>query len=79
VWIGSNKIRKTNGFCTQEPKPYQFTSRTDYFGWQPDDKGLWHYTFFGGNGRVTDDENVKLKSALLEASKTARRILDLTC
>jgi len=66
------ELEKRTGFALQEPKPYQFTSRTDYFGWQPDDKGLWHYTVFVENGRVTDDENIKLKSALLEAAKTGK-------
>jgi sulfite reductase (NADPH) hemoprotein beta-component len=77
-WFKEELERRT-GFALEEPKPYQFTSRKDYFGWKEDDKGLLHYTVFVENGRVMDDENVKLKSALLEVAKTGKANFRFTC
>ena len=73
------ELKNRTGFALEEPRPYQFTSRTDYFGWHADDGGLMHYTMFVENGRVTDDENVKLKSALLEVAKTGKANFRFTC
>src|SRR5262249_39079803 len=66
------ELQKRTGFALEDPRPYRFTTRSDYFGWQADDKGRWHYTVFVENGRVTDDENMKLKSALLAVAKTGK-------
>jgi sulfite reductase (NADPH) hemoprotein beta-component len=68
-WFKQELERRT-GFKLEAARTYQFTSRTDYFGWQVDDRGLWHYTVFVENGRVADGENNKLKTALLEVAKT---------
>ncbi len=73
------ELETRTGFNLDEAKPYQFTSRTDYFGWLADDSGLWHYTMFVENGRITDDENAKLKSALLEVAKTGKANFRFTC
>jgi sulfite reductase (NADPH) hemoprotein beta-component len=40
---------------------------------------LWYYTVFVENGRVLDDEGVKLKSALLEVAKTGMANFRFTC
>src|SRR6185295_8192740 len=77
-WFKEELERRT-GFAIETPRPYQFTSRTDYFGWHNDNEGLWHYTLFVENGRVTDFENVKLKSALLEVAKTGKANFRFTC
>ena len=53
-------------------RPYIFTERKDYYGWYQNDKGNWYYTIFVENGRVLDDEQVQLKSALLEVAKTGK-------
>ena len=66
------ELEKRVGFKLQPAKPYQFTQRTDYYGWQQNDKGLWYYTVFVENGRVLDDEHVALKTALLEVAKTGK-------
>lgn len=73
------ELEKRTGFALENPKPYQFTSRKDYFGWLSDEMGLWHYTAFVENGRITDDENVQLKSALLEVAKTGISNFRFTC
>ncbi len=73
------ELEKRTGFALHDPKPFRFTSRTDYFGWKTDDKGLLHYTVFVENGRVMDDDNSKLKSALLEVAKTGKANFRFTC
>ena len=60
------------GYILEQEKPYSFTERKDYYGWQQCDKGLWHYTVFVENGRVLDDEQLALKTALLELAETGK-------
>ncbi len=64
--------KKEPGFKLEPPRPYEFTDRKDYYGWQTDTKGKWYYTPFIENGRILDDENLKLKTALLEIAKTGK-------
>ena len=66
------EVEKRLGFTFEEAKPFTFTSRKDYFGWEQNNDGLWNYTVFAENGRVLDDETVALKSALLEVAKTGK-------
>ncbi len=70
-WYKS-EVEKRVGFKLEEAKPFTFTSRKDYFGWEQNQDGLWYYTIFTENGRVLDDERVALKSALLEVAKTGK-------
>lgn len=56
-------------FPLQAPRPFSFTERTDYYGWEQCHQGLWHYTVFVENGRVLDDEQLALKTALLEIAQ----------
>ncbi len=66
------EVEKRTGFKLEEERPYTFTSRRDYYGWEQNHEGLWYYTVFVENGRILDDENVALKSALLEVAKTRK-------
>lgn len=66
------EIENRCGFLLQEAKPYTFTKRADYYGWTQSHQGLWHYTMFVENGRVLDDQNVSMKSALLELAETGK-------
>lgn len=60
------------GFPLQPLKPYQFTAREDYYGWQQDTRGNWHYTLFVENGRITDSPTLALKTGLFEIAKLDR-------
>lgn len=60
------------GFKLEEAKPFTFTNRGDYYGWNKGENGLWYYTVFVENGRVLDDEKLALKTALLEVAKTGK-------
>ncbi len=74
-----NELEQRTGFALDLPRPYEFTQRTDYFGWHQSEQGLWYYTVFVENGRVMDDETVMLKSALLDIAKTGKANFRFTC
>ena len=67
-----HEVEERAGFTFQEAKPFTFTERRDYYGWQQNDTGAWYYTVFVENGRITDDENQAVKTALLEIAKTGK-------
>jgi sulfite reductase (NADPH) hemoprotein beta-component len=67
------------GFELEPAKPFKFESRRDFYGWEQNHEGLWYYTVFVENGRILDDENVSLKSALLEVAKTGKANFIFTC
>jgi sulfite reductase (NADPH) hemoprotein beta-component len=66
------ELEQRTGFALEEARPYTFTERKDYYGWQQNHQGLWYYTPFVENGRVLDDEKVALKTALLEIAHTGK-------
>ncbi len=66
------EVEKRLDFKLEEARPYKFTGRHDYYGWFKNEQGKWYYTPFVENGRILDDEQVALKSALLEVAKTGK-------
>jgi sulfite reductase (NADPH) hemoprotein beta-component len=66
------ELERRIGFKLEKPKAYQLTERKDYYGWVKNHEGLWYYTIFIENGRVLDDEKLKLKTALLEVAQTGK-------
>jgi sulfite reductase (NADPH) hemoprotein beta-component len=66
------ELEKRCGFALEPARPYKFTERVDYFGWQQNHEGKWYYTVFAENGRVMDTETLPLKTALLEVAKTRK-------
>lgn len=64
------ELEKRTGFKLEKERPYTFTARKDYYGWQQGQNGLWYYTLFVENGRVTDDENSAIKSGLYAIAET---------
>ena len=73
------EIERRAGFELEDAKPFSFSDRKDYYGWEQNHEGLWYYTVFVENGRVLDDEKVALKSALLEVAKTGKANFRFTC
>ncbi|MFI5156214.1 MAG: NADPH-dependent assimilatory sulfite reductase hemoprotein subunit [Chitinophagales bacterium] len=71
TWF-KEEIERRIGFQLEKARPYQFTERKDYYGWEQNAQGLWYYTPFVENGRILDDEKVQLKSALLEIAQTGK-------
>jgi sulfite reductase (NADPH) hemoprotein beta-component len=72
------ELEKRIGFPLEAARPYSFTDRTDYYGWQQNHQGLWYYTPFVENGRILDDEKLALKTALLEVAQTGKANFRLT-
>ncbi|MBC7868551.1 MAG: NADPH-dependent assimilatory sulfite reductase hemoprotein subunit, partial [Gloeobacteraceae cyanobacterium ES-bin-316] len=66
------EVEKRIGFDLEPAKPFSFKQRSDYYGWLQGENGLWYYTIFIENGRILDDENLALKTALLEIAKTGK-------
>jgi sulfite reductase (NADPH) hemoprotein beta-component len=66
------ELEKRLGFRLEPARPYAFTERRDHFGWEQSKDGKWHYTIFVENGRVTDDEKLALKTALLKIAETGK-------
>jgi sulfite reductase (NADPH) hemoprotein beta-component len=64
------ELEKRIGFALEKERDFVFTERRDYYGWQQNQEGLWYYTPFIENGRVADEDNLKMKSGLLEIAKT---------
>lgn len=52
------------GYKLQAAKPVTFTSHGDRFGWQQNHDGSWNHTLFISNGRVVDNEQTQIRSAL---------------
>ena len=66
------EIERRCGYLFENQRPYSFTERKDYYGWQKNKEGYWYYTPFIENGRVLDDEQVPLKTALLDIARTGK-------
>lgn len=77
-WYKEELERRT-GFALEEPRPYAFTDRKDYYGWQQNHQGKYYYTPFIENGRILDDEKLPLKTALLEIAGTGKANFRFSC
>jgi sulfite reductase (NADPH) hemoprotein beta-component len=73
------ELERRCGFSIQDAKPFAFNRRKDFYGWEQNHEGLWYYTAFVENGRVLDDEQVALKTALLEVAETGKATFRFTC
>lgn len=62
----------------EAPAPFKFVSNIDTFGWQQDEKGLNHFTFFIENGRIEDTADFPMRTGLREIAKTHKGEFRLT-
>ncbi|EXJ78563.1 sulfite reductase (ferredoxin) [Capronia coronata CBS 617.96] len=60
------------------PRPFKFQSNVDTFGWQKDEKGLNHFTFFIENGRIEDTADFPMRTGLREVAKVHKGEFRLT-
>ena len=61
-----------------EARPFNFASNIDTFGWQKDESGLNHFTFFIENGRVEDTADFKMRTGLRELAQLQKGEFRLT-
>ncbi|KAI9036365.1 sulfite reductase (NADPH) subunit beta [Aspergillus affinis] len=67
-----------DGLRFAEPRPFKFASNVDTFGWQKDEKGLNHFTFFIENGRIEDTAEFKMRTGLRELASLDKGEFRLT-
>lgn len=61
-----------------EPRAFKFQSNVDTFGWQKDENGLNHFTFFIENGRIEDTADFPMRTGLREIAKIHKGEFRLT-
>ncbi|KAI4206732.1 MAG: hypothetical protein LQ346_000921 [Caloplaca aetnensis] len=61
-----------------EPRPFEFKSNVDTFGWQKDEFGMNHFLMFIENGRVEDTAEFPMKTGLREIAKVHKGQFRLT-
>ncbi|KAI9883145.1 MAG: hypothetical protein M1823_005093 [Watsoniomyces obsoletus] len=67
--VYKEKVETLLGEKFDEPRPFSFDSNIDTFGWQKDEEGLNHFTFFIENGRVEDTAEFPMRTGLREIAK----------
>jgi len=78
VDVFKGKVEELLGYSFEDPQPFQFKSNIDTFGWQKDEFGMNHFTFFIENGRVEDTADYPMKTGLSEIAKVHKGEFRLT-
>lgn len=78
VDVFKGKVEELWGKSFEKPKPFKFQSNIDTFGWQKDENGLNHFTFFIENGRIEDTAEFPMKTGLREIAKVHKGEFRLT-
>ncbi|ODA79711.1 hypothetical protein RJ55_05305 [Drechmeria coniospora] len=78
VDVFRNKVEELWGRPFAKELPFEFVSNVDTFGWQKDETGLNHFTFFIENGRVEDTPEFRMKTGLREIAKVHKGEFRLT-
>lgn len=78
VDVFKGKVEDLLGYKFEEPKPFAFKSNIDTFGWQKDENGMNHFTFFIENGRIEDTAEFPMKTGLREIAKVHKGEFRLT-
>ena len=73
------ELEKRIGFSLEQAWSYTFTQRTDFYGWHKSEHNLWYYTPFVENGRILDDDHIKLRTAFREIALTGKANFRFTC
>lgn len=72
------EVEQRLGFRLGAPRAFKFTHTGDRYGWVQSHDGRAHFTLFIQSGRVKDDADYKLKSALREIALIHKGDLRLT-
>ena len=78
VDVFRSKVEDLLGYPFEEPRPFEFKSNIDTFGWQKDEFGMNHFTFFIENGRIEDTADYPMKTGLREIAKVHKGEFRLT-
>lgn len=66
VDVFRGKVEELWGKAFEKERPFEFKSNVDTFGWQKDENGLNHFTFFIENGRIENTPEFQMKTGLRE-------------
>ncbi|KAG8417890.1 Sulfite reductase [NADPH] subunit beta [Metarhizium acridum] len=72
------KVEDLWGKTFDKERKFEFKSNVDTFGWQKDETGLNHFTFFIENGRIEDTPDFQMKTGLREIAKVHKGEFRLT-
>ncbi|KAH8678733.1 hypothetical protein BGZ60DRAFT_482135 [Tricladium varicosporioides] len=78
VDVFKGKVEELWGQKFEKARPFKFQSNIDTFGWQKDEHGLNHFTFFIENGRIEDTAQFPMKTGLREIAKLDKGEFRLT-
>lgn len=78
VDVFRSKVEDLWGQKFEKARPFHFQSNIDTFGWQKDEVGLNHFTFFIENGRIEDTADFPMKTGLREIAKVHKGEFRLT-
>jgi sulfite reductase (NADPH) hemoprotein beta-component len=72
------EVERRLGFALEAPRPFEFTTTGDRFGWSEDAEGRWHLTLRIESGRVADRGDRRLRSGLRRIAEVHRGHFRLT-
>ena len=78
VDVFRGKVEELLGYRFEQPRHFEFKSNIDTFGWQKDETGLNHFTFFIENGRVEDTAEFPMRTGLREIARVHKGEFRLT-
>lgn len=78
VDVFRGKVEELWGQKFEEAQPFHFQSNVDTYGWQKDENGRSHFTFFIENGRIEDTPEFPMKTGLREIAKVHKGEFRLT-
>ncbi|KAI0397789.1 sulfite reductase [Xylariaceae sp. FL0594] len=78
VDVFRSKVEAMWGKSFEPERPFHFKSNIDTFGWQKDETGMNHFTFFIENGRIEDTADFQMKTGLREVAKVHKGEFRLT-
>jgi len=63
-----SELKRTHDIELEDPKPYEFSTLGDQYGWIQSADGFWHYTLFVEGGKLADHNSYMAKTALREVA-----------
>ncbi|KAK8119929.1 sulfite reductase (NADPH) [Apiospora kogelbergensis] len=78
VDVFRGKVEAMWGKTFEPERAFHFQSNVDTFGWQKDENGLNHFTFFIENGRIENTAEFQMKTGLREIAKVHKGEFRLT-
>ncbi|KAK8867557.1 sulfite reductase [Apiospora arundinis] len=78
VDVFRSKVEAMWGKTFEPERAFHFQSNVDTFGWQKDENGLNHFTFFIENGRIENTAEFQMKTGLREIAKVHKGEFRLT-